>query len=138
MHELIYQEVPENQREQELRSQCSSEEEREYRKYFSEEELKEKNAEYVKAASEFFRKEQEIKSQIATLNASVKTKKAELAKKLGIVDNGFETITGKLFLFDDQAKGDMYIYDTMGVLIEKRRLRPEERQLTAFRKVSGE
>lgn len=138
MHEKIYQEVPENMREQEIKSLCSSEEVREYRKYFSEEELVDKNKEYVKAASEFYRKEVEIKGQIATLQAQIKTKKNELGKMLGIVDNGFETVTGTLFSFDDQEKGDMYIYDNMGVLVEKRRLRPEERQLTAFRKVSGE
>lgn len=69
------------------------------------------------------------------MNAELKKQKSELSDMLNIVDNGFINTTGNMYLFDSQEEGDMYIYDASGVLIDKRRLRPDERQLAVFRKI---
>jgi hypothetical protein len=138
MNEMIYQEIPEHLREQELRAQASKVEEGKYKKYFNDAERAEKNNEYVKRAAEVYRLEQETKEKVAALNDLVKKQKAELNVMLQIVDNGFSNEEGKLYLFDDQKEGDMFIYDASGVLVEKRKLKPDEREFLSFIKIGGE
>jgi hypothetical protein len=138
MLDLIYQEIPEHLREKEIGSYATKVEEGKYKKYFTEAERAEKNKEYVKRAAEAFRMESEHKEKIAALNQEIKNAKNELNLMLQIVDNGFSNEEGKLYLFDDQTAGDMFIYDGSGMLVEKRRLKPEEREFLNFRKLGGD
>lgn len=139
MQEKIYQEVPEHLRESELSAQCSKVVEGEYKKYFTPEEVSEKEKEYTKSSAQVYRLAAEYKAEIKAMNETLKAKRKALNDLLQIVDNGFINVDGKMFMFDDQESGDMYIYDKAGVLIEKRRLRPEEKQsFLPFRKVSND
>jgi hypothetical protein len=139
MLEKIYQEIPEHSRELELSAQCSKVVEGEYKRYFTQEEVSEKEKEYTKSSAQVKRLAAEYKAEIKAMNDTIKAKRKALNDLLEIVDNGFINVEGKMYLFDDQESGDMYIYDKAGVLIEKRRLRPDEKQtFLPFRKASND
>lgn len=53
-------------------------------------------------------------------------------RKLELIDNlrsGQEEMEGTLYLVADHDAGDMLYYDSEGVLIKSRRLRPDEKQI---------
>lgn len=139
MQKQIFQEIPLHLRESEIRDNCNSVIETEYKKVFSPEELQDKEKQYTKESAALFRLQAEYKAEIKAMNETLKAKRKALNELLVVIDNGFENQKGQLFLFDDQEEGYMYSYDSQGELVEQRRLRPNERQaFIPFRKAANE
>lgn len=127
--EGLFQNLPEHERRSHLTDNAYKVETMNYRRYFSEEELGAKRADFVRLSVEYNREEEEINEKIQLMKSELKAKKKVVNALLDVVDKGFEEANGEVFMMDNQAEGTMSIYDEIGQLIQKRPLRPEERQL---------
>lgn len=85
-------------------------------------------------------KKAEFKKISAEYKGQIKTMQEEADIELQKIRGKGLWNTGDTFLFDDQQGGFMYIYDAEGNEIERRKLRPDEKQtsmLTAARGGDG-
>lgn len=83
----------------------------------------EKSIERDKVAEEFDKVKVVFKEKTKVLSENIKS-------CLRAVRMGFEERKGTLYYFSDHDEGYMYVYSEDGQMVEKRRLRPEERQTT--------
>lgn len=132
MSEVLFGNLPEHKREEALRDNAFQSDHMKYRRYFTEAELAEKHKEFVQVSVEYNREEEEISNQINELREKLKKKKKEMTVMLNIVDKGFDEVEGTVYMMEDQVTGMMSIYDPIGQLIQKRPLKPEERQRNMF------
>jgi hypothetical protein len=131
MRKAIYQELDLQDREAQLRSECyEMHRDQPIRRQFTEEELIEKNKQYVKDSLEYSRLKAEYDYEISNMKKILKSKQEELELILSIIDRSYEDTKGDVFLFDNQAEGKMYIYDALGNLVDTRPLKQTERQIS--------
>lgn len=131
MKKQIYQELDLPDREAQLRSECyEMHKDQPIRRQFTDEELIEKNKQYVKDSLEYSRLKAEYDYEISNMKKILKSKQEELDLILSIIDRSYEDTKGDVFLFDNQTEGKMYIYDALGNLVDTRPLRQSERQIS--------
>jgi len=106
-----------------------------YLKKLTEDELALKKDEFSSEAIKLADKEDSFSNLKKEWSSDIKELKSEQKKKLTTIRQKGEWKTGDTFLCDDQSEGQMYVFDEEGDLIEKRKLRPDEKQLSLMSKV---
>jgi len=76
--------------------------------------------------------EQEAKVIAQQYKAKITDKKTELKDLSKSIRQRYSEVKGTAYFLPDQKEGKMYIYDSLGNLVEERRLRPEEKQADIF------
>jgi hypothetical protein len=136
MEKQIYQDVVPEEREATLRQNAYEVKHSfPYRRHFSEDEVAEFNKDFVKDSVKLNNLASEYSAEISRMKKELKEKETLLMRTLNIIDRGYEDTEGTVYLFDDQEKGRMYVYDEKGELVDDRMLLPGERQLSIMRKV---
>lgn len=120
--------MPEPVRADFLRNHCTQVQNGQYFKRFDEFDLQQSQAELSDKAIELDRAEEELALAKATHSAKIKKLKSEKRDLLtGLKQNG-EWKEGEQFLFADQSRGIMELYDQDGEFVSSRKLLPAERQ----------
>lgn len=128
--EIMFLELPVEDREQVMRDNCDQIIERSYTKKFDQEEINARRAEYADVGIQVA----ELEKQLAEIRADYKGRIKPLLERMsGILDeikSGGEWVTTEVFLFKDMESGMAAIYAPDGHLLEKRPLTPGEKQPT--------
>lgn len=128
--EIMFLDLPREEREQVMRDNCDQIIERSYTKKFDQEEINARRAEYADVGIQVA----ELEKQLAEIRADYKDRIKPLLERMsGILDeikSGGEWVTTEVFLFKDMESGMAAIYTPDGHLLEKRPLTPGEKQPT--------
>lgn len=128
--EIMFLELPVEDREQVMRDNCDQIIERSYTKKFDQDEINARRAEYANVGIQVA----ELEKQLAEMRADYKGRIKPLLERMsGILDeikSGGEWVTTEVFLFKDMESGMAAIYAPDGHLLEKRPLTPGEKQPT--------
>lgn len=128
--EIMFLDLPREEREQVMRDNCDQIIERSYTKKFDQEEINARRAEYADVGIQVA----ELEKQLAEIRADYKGRIKPLLERMsGILDeikSGGEWVTTEVFLFKDMESGMAAIYTPDGYLLEKRPLTPGEKQPT--------
>lgn len=128
--EIMFLELPVEDREQVMRDNCDQIIERSYTKKFDQDEINARRAEYANVGIQVA----ELEKQLAEMKANYKGRIKPLLERMsGILDeikSGGEWVTTDVFLFKDMDSGMAAIYAPDGHLLEKRPLTPGEKQPT--------
>lgn len=128
--EIMFLELPVEDREQVMRDNCDQIIERSYTKKFDQDEINTRRAEYANVGIQVA----ELEKQLAEMRADYKGRIKPLLERMsGILDeikSGGEWVTTDVFLFKDMDSGMAAIYAPDGPLLEKRPLTPGEKQPT--------
>lgn len=128
--EIMFLEIPVEDREQVMRDNCDQIIERSYTKKFNQDEINARRAEYANVGIQV----SELEKELAEIRADFKGRIKPLLERMsGILDeikSGGEWVTSDVFLFKDMESGMAAIYTPDGHLLEKRPLTPGEKQST--------
>lgn len=129
--EIMFLELPVEDREQVMRDNCDQIIERSYTKKFDQDEINARRAEYANVGIQVA----ELEKQLAEMRADYKGRIKPLLERMsGILDEiksgGEWVVTTDVFLFKDMDSGMAAIYAPDGHLLEKRPLTPGEKQPT--------
>lgn len=125
----LFQELPEPERIQALKDNCTEIEEN-YRtkRFFSKEELDDLKTEVSDESILVSELEDKLKEISAPIKADIKSKKIDLRATLKLVKQKYEENLEDVYLFADHHEGFMLYYNSKGELISSRKLLPHERQ----------
>lgn len=124
----LFQDVPEQERPQHLEDNCYKCEVMDIKRPFTKEELdgfKEKLSEDLIQLNELETKLDDIKDEY---RAQMQPYKEAVKAVLKNLKNRYEEVEEKVYMFDDQATGEMLYYDAKGQYLQSRKLFPAERQ----------
>ena len=128
--EILFLELPVEEREQVMRDNCDQILERSYTKKFNQDEINSRRKEYADVGIQVA----ELEKQLAEIRADYKGRIKPLLERMsGILDeikSGGEWVTSDVFLFKDMESGMAAIYTPDGHLLESRPLTPGEKQPT--------
>ncbi len=133
-HDLVEEarQLPKQLREDFLRNHCTNVQVGQYFKRFDETDKQQSESDLTAKVIELVRLQQEFDDIKAQYKAKIKIMEQEKLKILGTVMQNGEWCDGEQFMFADQKRGVMDIYDEAGEFITTRRLLPEEKQMTIF------
>lgn len=97
--------------------------------------LKEQLAEQAIVIAE---KQEHFKTVKTQLGGEIKTLVEEQNNTLSAIRSKGVMKEGDTYMFDDQKEGFMYFYDVNGNLLDKRKLRPDEKQITMHSSINKE
>ena len=115
-----------------LKSNATNIKEGIYFKRYTQQEIEEKKDQLVDACIEVDHKEIEFADVKATYNESIKHSKALRTALTTCIQQRGESANGHIYEFADQDSGYMVSFDIQGMEIDRRKLRPEERQINIF------
>lgn len=125
----LFNELPQEQRVQALKDNCTKIEERyTVQRFFDKDELDSLREEVSNVSIDISELEDELKEISTPIKNQVKEKKLTLRSKLKLVKQKFDESEEEVYLFADHTEGVMLYYDFSGELISSRRLLPHERQ----------
>ena len=128
--EIMFQDLPKEEREQVMRDNCDQILERSYTNKFDQDAINERRAEYANVGIQI----SELEKELAEIRADYKGRiKPLLERQSGIlaeIKSGGEWVTTDVFLFKDMESGMAAIYTPDGHLLESRPLTHGENQPT--------
>lgn len=132
MEKMIFQEYSESQREQMLADNADRVEEVGYMKPFSTEELDTMKDDLSKVVININEVEEEKKAVNQDFKLRLKPLAEDKQKLLNNIKNKSEYVTEDCFKMIDHEEEMVGYYNSLGMLIEARPIRQEERQRTIF------
>lgn len=126
----MFQEYPENVRQQMLEDNCDKIEEVGYMKPFTPDQLLDMKDRLSNVSIEINDIECEKKAQNEIFKSQIKPLAEERGQLLGNIRNKSEHVKEKCYKFVDQEAGEVGFYTKDGVLVESRAIRQDERQMT--------
>lgn len=131
MLEQLKQMTPQ-QRADFLKSNADSTVEGEYFQQFGIEEVQQTQADLSDVAMKIESLQDEKKALTEDLNAKIKAHKKDYKAALVNLKQNGELLKGTIYEFRDQERKMVDCYDITGHLVQSRRMRPEERQMTVL------
>jgi len=104
-------------------------EEGDYTKRLDDSEIMERKSRLADVNIQLSKLEDEKRDLMDEMKGRIDPVRKELKEVIEVVKSKSLNLTGRLFLFDDPAKGLMYKFDNTGVCVDLRPLTPQERQL---------
>ncbi|MNE02795.1 hypothetical protein D3C80_952770 [compost metagenome] len=101
-----------------------------YTKKLTEEELADRKDTLTDLTISVSMLEDELKEHSKEIKDTIKPKKAKSKQLMKEIKAKSVVITGKLYKIIDEVNGQVGFYESTGELVNQRRLRPDERQLT--------
>lgn len=128
--EKYLQSLPKSERLQILQDHADKIETGTYFRKYTEEELNQEREEFTIQCIELDKLEEEKDKIIEEMKVKMKPVKNFITKGLNIIRNKGLTVNETLYSIANHDEGFMESYNEEGELIEKRKLRPDERQTT--------
>ena len=132
MQTTMYQDMPRDERERLMASQCLRTEVVDYSRTLSDDDRSAEENNYTRHAMTLDTLEGELKEVSSTYKSKIKAIKAIMTEGLKVIATGKRNINGKLFLFPDHQSGQMRYFDVYGEMVNKRPLTIDERQFKLF------
>lgn len=134
IQELISEarQLPQQTRKDFLSNYCTNVTSGQYFKRFDSEDQIEQERNLSQTSIQLSLLEEQFEQVKAEWKTKIKEKKAELKNSLTLLRQNGEWVEGEQFMFADQVRGIMEVYDSNAEFIMSRRLLPEERQTTIF------
>lgn len=132
MIEMIEKMAPHERANFLLDNASSTEEGVTYQRQLTPDELTELKELFAERSVIYEQKNDDFNDLKKELKAELDVLKADLKQQIGTIKTGREIMRGNLYYLDDQENGEMYVFDGAGNLIEKRKLRQNEKQKTIF------
>ena len=132
MQTTMYQDMPRDERERLMASQCLRTEVVDYSRTLSDDDRSAEENNYTRHAMTLDTLEGELKEVSNTYKSKIKAIKAIMAEGLKVIATGKRNVNGKLFLFPDHQSGQMRYFDVYGEMVNKRPLTIDERQFKLF------
>lgn len=130
MNEHYFKDLPRSQRLEELEANAAKITEMTYMKQFTQEELGDEKDSLVESSIELARLEDEKKVVIEDFKTKIDPHKKAIKARIQNIKSGQREVTEQVYMLAEHHEGFMYTYNEDGDLIEKRRLRQDERQTT--------
>lgn len=130
MDQQILQSESAISRKQILRDSADKLEEFTYPRALGHEEVTQIKDEFSKNAVKVAKLEETKAEFMTQWKADVKPIKQEMGAQISKIRTNVEEVTEEVFLISDQDQGVMGYYNSEGILVYKRPLMPEERQMT--------
>jgi hypothetical protein len=111
---------------------CEGAEEKTYTKRLTDEELQEKNQQFIDTNIDIDKADEKLAEAKHEHKSIVKPLKDERKHLLRTVKTKHEEITGKLYKMANHEQGIIDFVDEFGTIIESRRMKPEEKQARMF------
>ena len=124
----IYQDMPLNEREEQLQKMAAKTEKRTYRRTLQQSEVDAERNKYTSNAIDLQVMEEELENLKKDYTAKIKAHEAMMKERLDKIKNGKEDISGNLYGLPNYQNSRMMFYDKYGELIDSRDLLPEEIQ----------
>jgi hypothetical protein len=105
-------------------------EDRNVRMFFADDEKSEMSKEHTSKMIEIAAAEEQFEQVKLIHRENIAPIKRASNDLLRNIRNGYVDVMTKCYLIDDQEKGVMQYFNEAGVMVDERRLYPEERQLT--------
>lgn len=128
MNNTMFAEVPEHEREAVLRDNCAKTEESTHFRQLTETEVEERKTKMLVEMNDLHRTEEELRETSKILRDKIKAHKDAINTYRDSINKRAEEVTERIYMFDDQDRGMMAIYNAQGTLLFNRPLKPEERQ----------
>lgn len=103
-----------------------------WRRFLDDEELRDIHADIADRSVKLLQEQRAVKELQAMQNRTLKQMRADLNDQVDRLRDGFEELTGDVYLVDDQEAGLMHFYDESGTHVGQRRLMASERQQRLF------
>lgn len=137
MKKGLFQNVPEEEREQMLRDNADSSEEIGYMKPFTEEEILSMKDDLAEISIEINDIEIEKKAMASEFKHKLEPLTDQKKETLKSIKNKAKFVKELCYKMIDQDEQMVTYYNSIGEIVESRRIRPDEKQLKIFTLKSG-
>jgi hypothetical protein len=128
----IYQDLPPEDRKAQMAADAVKFDNIPFLKELTQEEIDVKNQQVSSNCIKVYKLREELKEIKSDFKDRIDPLEEETKKLCRQVETGLEEVTGTLFYFPDFETNMMNIYDELGLLVQSRRLLPEEKQARLF------
>jgi hypothetical protein len=128
MENKIFQDTPENEREEALLANCMETTEKTIQRYYTPEEMAQKQKDYAANAIIIRKATEKLNKAKDEWKAATKVPSDQNEYLIRNIRAGYEELEAQVYLFPDFDAGMVGVYDNTGNLLESRRMKPEERQ----------
>lgn len=129
MESKIFQDIPEEKREEFLKANCQRTEEKDIQKYFSGDELTQMRADLASNLIHIAKEDEKLNKAKDEYKANTKRQYDDNEVLTKNIRYGFQEVTTQVYVICDYDEAMVGYYDNTGNLLESRRMRPEERQM---------
>lgn len=131
-NKAIYQDLPPADRKAQMAADAAKYASVPFLKELTQEEIDVKNQQVSSNCIKVFKLKEELKGVKENYKDRIEPLEKETRILCRQVEMGMEEITGTLYYFPDFETNMMDIYDELGLLVQSRRLLPEEKQGSLF------